>query len=112
MIFEVGVVVMIVYLLFMVLSMKVESNENMLSGYECGFDSVMGSRVSFSFRFFLISILFLVFDVEITLLIPVPYMMMGEWQSLGVLVFLSILLAGLLYEYYNGVLVWIETENV
>ncbi|WP_139119054.1 NADH dehydrogenase subunit 3, partial [Pseudoalteromonas sp. BMB] len=55
---------MLVYLVFLFISLRVERNENNASSYECGFDPRVGSRLGFSYRFFLISILFLIFDVE------------------------------------------------
>nr|YP_025742.1 NADH dehydrogenase subunit 3 [Cyriopagopus schmidti]AAP51152.1 NADH dehydrogenase subunit 3 [Cyriopagopus schmidti] len=104
MILEIVILVFIVYLLFLFVSMSSDKNDSMLSSYECGFDSVMGARLSFSYRFFLISILFLVFDVEITLLVPLPYVEMEMWQVYGLWWFMTVLFFGLLYEYFNGVL--------
>lgn len=107
--FMVGVfLVIMVYGLFWFMSIKVDKGENILSSYECGFDQGIESRVSFSYRFFLISILFLVFDVEITLLVPVPLAEVGVWGLIGMGVFMIILFVGLVYEYYNGVLDWVE----
>lgn len=79
-----------------------------IGGYECGFNSFCGARLGFSFRFFLISILFLIFDVEITLILVIPYIS-GRIMGLGVFgVFLFVLVGGLLYEYDYGALEWVR----
>nr|ACA62662.1 NADH dehydrogenase subunit 3 [Calisoga longitarsis] len=107
MIFLSVIVVVILYAVFMYMSMKVDAVENSVSPYECGFDPVMGSRVGFSYRFFLISILFLIFDVEISLLLPLPYGEFDLWMGVMTLYFLWLLMVGLIYEYYNGALSWL-----
>nr|YP_010952871.1 NADH dehydrogenase subunit 3 [Quadrella coronata]WMQ53291.1 NADH dehydrogenase subunit 3 [Quadrella coronata] len=81
------------------------------SPYECGFDPNHSARLPFSLRFFLIAVIFLVFDVEITLLLPIASIFnitnMMSWLSTSSL-FLIILLLGLYYEWYNGALEWTE----
>nr|BBB04436.1 NADH dehydrogenase subunit 3 [Ratabulus megacephalus]BBM90024.1 NADH dehydrogenase subunit 3 [Ratabulus megacephalus] len=82
-----------------------------LSPYECGFDPLGSARLPFSLRFFLIAILFLLFDLEIALLLPLPW---GDQLPSPLLTFLwaSIVLAlltlGLIYEWTQGGLEWAE----
>nr|YP_010379977.1 NADH dehydrogenase subunit 3 [Tylosurus crocodilus]UDF87799.1 NADH dehydrogenase subunit 3 [Tylosurus crocodilus] len=82
-----------------------------LSPYECGFDPLGSARLPFSLRFFLVAILFLLFDLEIALLLPLPWgdqlsspMMTFSWAS-AVLVLLTL---GLIYEWTQGGLEWAE----
>nr|BBM34715.1 NADH dehydrogenase subunit 3 [Chelidoperca hirundinacea] len=82
-----------------------------LSPYECGFDPLGTARLPFSLRFFLVAILFLLFDLEIALLLPLPW---GDQLTSPVLTFLlaSIVLfivtLGLIYEWVQGGLEWAE----
>nr|YP_010892847.1 NADH dehydrogenase subunit 3 [Nannoperca oxleyana]WJQ22551.1 NADH dehydrogenase subunit 3 [Nannoperca oxleyana] len=82
-----------------------------LSPYECGFDPLGSARLPFSLRFFLVAILFLLFDLEIALLLPLPWgdqltspLMTFLWAS-TVLVLLTL---GLIYEWTQGGLEWAE----
>nr|ACR50326.1 NADH dehydrogenase subunit 3 [Stegastes diencaeus]AFZ94817.2 NADH dehydrogenase subunit 3 [Stegastes fuscus] len=82
-----------------------------LSPYECGFDPLGSARLPFSMRFFLIAILFLLFDLEIALLLPLPW---GDQLPSPLLTFswaftvLVILTLGLIYEWTQGGLDWAE----
>nr|AII02927.1 NADH dehydrogenase subunit 3 [Mionectes oleagineus] len=82
-----------------------------LSPYECGFDPLGSARLPFSIRFFLIAILFLLFDLEIALLLPLPWATQLQsplttltWTSTIILV----LTLGLIYEWAQGGLEWAE----
>nr|YP_010028669.1 NADH dehydrogenase subunit 3 [Solegnathus spinosissimus]QOS49043.1 NADH dehydrogenase subunit 3 [Solegnathus spinosissimus] len=82
-----------------------------LSPYECGFDPLGSARLPFSLRFFLIAILFLLFDLEIALLLPIPWAVQLEhplttfaWTSSV----LTLLTLGLIYEWLQGGLEWAE----
>nr|YP_003457103.1 NADH dehydrogenase subunit 3 [Oneirodes thompsoni]BAI77177.1 NADH dehydrogenase subunit 3 [Oneirodes thompsoni] len=82
-----------------------------LSPYECGFDPVGSARLPFSLRFFLVAILFLLFDLEIALLLPLPWgnqlaspLLTFSWASLV----LALLTLGLIYEWLQGGLEWAE----
>nr|QXQ00040.1 NADH dehydrogenase subunit 3 [Holothuria fuscogilva] len=78
--------------------------------YECGFDPINSARLPFSFRFFLIAILFLIFDLEIALLfptIPATSFTIGPIITLST-VFIIILAIGLAYEWEQGGLEWAE----
>nr|ARS44077.1 NADH dehydrogenase subunit 3 [Cottus volki] len=82
-----------------------------LSPYECGFDPVGSARLPFSLRFFLIAILFLLFDLEIALLLPLPW---GDQLTTPLTTFLwatavlMLLTLGLIYEWLQGGLEWAE----
>nr|YP_003457196.1 NADH dehydrogenase subunit 3 [Astrospartus mediterraneus]CBH40157.1 NADH dehydrogenase subunit 3 [Astrospartus mediterraneus] len=84
-------------------------NINKVSPYECGFDPINSPRLPFSFRFFLIAILFLLFDLEIALLIPFPITLELANTSNSILTFttfITILTYGLYYEWKSGGLDW------
>nr|YP_010723697.1 NADH dehydrogenase subunit 3 [Pethia stoliczkana]WDW30015.1 NADH dehydrogenase subunit 3 [Pethia stoliczkana] len=82
-----------------------------LSPYECGFDPLGSARLPFSMRFFLIAILFLLFDLEIALLLPLPW---GDQLHnptntfLWAMAVLILLTLGLIYEWAQGGLEWAE----
>nr|BCD55499.1 NADH dehydrogenase subunit 3 [Scolopax mira] len=82
-----------------------------LSPYECGFDPLGSARLPFSIRFFLVAILFLLFDLEIALLLPLPWAIQLSsptttltWTS----TILALLTFGLIYEWMQGGLEWAE----
>jgi len=76
--------------------------------FECGFDPKDKARIPFSLRFFLIVILFLIFDVELSLLLQLPFQLDFDHFKgrLGLLVFVWILLLGTLEEWRRGILKW------
>nr|NP_443262.1 NADH dehydrogenase subunit 3 [Saurida undosquamis]AHY24161.1 NADH dehydrogenase subunit 3 [Saurida undosquamis]BAB70047.1 NADH dehydrogenase subunit 3 [Saurida undosquamis] len=82
-----------------------------LSPYECGFDPLGSARLPFSLRFFLVAILFLLFDLEIALLLPLPW---GDQLATPTLTLswttaiLILLTLGLVYEWIQGGLEWAE----
>nr|ADO66093.1 NADH dehydrogenase subunit 3 [Pelophylax cf. cerigensis MB-2010] len=82
-----------------------------LSPYECGFDPLGSARLPYSMRFFLVAILFLLFDLEIALLLPTPWaiqlpnpLMTVIWASIIVI----LLTLGFIYEWLQGGLEWAE----
>nr|UXF58261.1 NADH dehydrogenase subunit 3 [Philodromus sp.] len=98
--------VSLVYAMFMLLFYKSKFYMDSVIPYECGFNPSSSTRLTFSYRFFLISILFIIFDVEIVLLLPVPF---GGGSILLIwffFFFMLILIMGLLYEYVWGSLDW------
>ncbi|AQX19796.1 NADH-quinone oxidoreductase subunit A [Bartonella sp. WD16.2] len=79
-----------------------------LSAYECGFNSFDDARMKFDIRFYLVSILFIIFDLEIAFLFPWAVSfgsigMMGFWSMM---IFLTILTVGFIYEWKKGALEW------
>nr|YP_009647950.1 NADH dehydrogenase subunit 3 [Gerbilliscus leucogaster]QBZ37949.1 NADH dehydrogenase subunit 3 [Gerbilliscus leucogaster] len=79
--------------------------------YECGFDPMGSARLPFSMKFFLVAITFLLFDLEIALLLPLPWAMqshnMYQMMTFSFLL-LSILSLGLAYEWMQKSLEWTE----
>ena len=85
-----------------------QSDGEKVSGYECGFDPFSSSRVPFSVKFFLVGILFLIFDLEISFLFPwcVVYNQIELFGFWVMYVFLVILTIGFVYEPVKGGLEW------
>tara|TARA_Y100001970_G_scaffold293877_1_gene444169 strand:+ start:2627 stop:2995 length:369 start_codon:yes stop_codon:yes gene_type:complete len=79
-----------------------------LSAYECGFDAFSDSRIQFDVRFYLVAILFIIFDLEIAFLFPWA-ISLGNIGLLGfysMLIFLFTLTIGFIYEWKKGALEW------
>nr|ACY72121.1 NADH dehydrogenase subunit 3 [Hemixos castanonotus]ACY72122.1 NADH dehydrogenase subunit 3 [Hemixos flavala]AYD74797.1 NADH dehydrogenase subunit 3 [Hemixos flavala] len=82
-----------------------------LSPYECGFDPLGSARLPFSIRFFLVAILFLLFDLEIALLLPLPWAIQLHTPTTTLMwasILIIILTLGLVYEWAQGGLEWAE----
>nr|QPT74091.1 NADH dehydrogenase subunit 3 [Pharnaciini sp. NS-2020] len=96
-------------MLNMILYKKSLMDREKSSPFECGFDPKSSSRMPFSLKFFLIAVIFLIFDIEIALLLPMmPTMMMSEMYqwTLTTMLFLMILIMGLYHEWKQGALNW------
>nr|YP_009654829.1 NADH dehydrogenase subunit 3 [Mictis tenebrosa]QCI09398.1 NADH dehydrogenase subunit 3 [Mictis tenebrosa] len=80
-----------------------------MSPFECGFDPKSSARSPFSLQFFLIAILFLIFDIEIAIILPMIITMktsnIMSW-AMTMMVFMLTLIIGLYYEWKNGMLEW------
>nr|AND96471.1 NADH deshydrogenase subunit 3 [Onthophagus haematopus] len=99
----------ILMLLSTIISKKSFTDREKSSPFECGFDPKSFSRMPFSLHFFLIAMIFLIFDVEITLLIPIIMIMKISKMlnfSMVIFFFIFILLLGLYYEWKKGALTW------
>nr|UXD79070.1 NADH dehydrogenase subunit 3 [Prorhinotermes inopinatus] len=98
-----------VMMLATLISKKNNEDREKSSPFECGFDPKSSARMPFSSRFFLVAVIFMIFDVEIALLLPMPITMttsdMKSWMSVSVL-FLMILIIGLYHEWNQGSLEW------
>jgi NADH-quinone oxidoreductase subunit A len=83
-------------------------NEAKNSAYECGFEAFEDARMQFDVRYYLVAILFILFDLEIAFLFPwaVALKDVGLVGFISVLVFLGILVVGFIYEWKKGALDW------
>ena len=79
-----------------------------LSPYECGFEAFEDSRMKFDVRYYLVAILFIIFDLEIAFLFPwaVSLDVLGTFGLVAMGVFLLILVVGFIYEWRKGALEW------
>jgi len=79
-----------------------------LSAYECGFNAFDDARMKFDVRFYLVSILFIIFDLEVAFLFPwtVVFSKVGWYGFWSVMVFLAVLTVGFIYEWKKGALEW------
>ena len=79
-----------------------------LTPYECGFDAFEDTRTKFDVRYYLVAILFIVFDLEIAFLFPwaVALEKIGHFGLIAMGIFLAILVVGFVYEWKKGALEW------
>ena len=79
-----------------------------LSPYECGFEAFEDARMKFDVRYYLVAILFILFDLEIAFLFPWAIVLreIGMFGFLAMVVFLAILVVGFVYEWKKGALEW------
>ena len=79
-----------------------------LSAYECGFEAFTDSRMEFDVRFYLVAILFIIFDLEIAFLFPwaISLSNLGSLGFWSMMIFLFVLTIGFIYEWKKGALDW------
>jgi NADH-quinone oxidoreductase subunit A len=79
-----------------------------LSAYECGFKAFDDARMKFDVRYYLVAILFIIFDLEVTFLFPwaVAFGRLGAFGFWSMMVFLAVLTVGFIYEWKKGALEW------
>jgi NADH-quinone oxidoreductase subunit A len=83
-------------------------NAEKLSPYECGFEAFEDSRMKFDVRYYLVAILFILFDLEIAFMFPwaVSLGTVGRFGIASMLVFVAVLTVGFVYEWKKGALEW------
>ncbi len=83
-------------------------DEQKLSAYECGFEPFEDTRMKFDVRYYLVAILFIIFDLEIAFLFPWAVVLeeIGLFGFLAMVLFLGILVIGFIYEWKKGALEW------
>ena len=79
-----------------------------LSAYECGFNAFDDARMKFDVRFYLVSLLFIIFDLEVAFLFPwaVSFQNLSDVAFWGMMLFLGVLTVGFAYEWKKGALEW------
>jgi NADH-quinone oxidoreductase subunit A len=79
-----------------------------LSPYECGFEAFEDARMKFDVRYYLVAILFIIFDLEVSFLFPwaVAFGKLGAFGFWSMMVFLAVLTIGFIYEWKKGALEW------
>nr|APX40024.1 NADH dehydrogenase subunit 3 [Cryptocephalus rugicollis] len=105
----ISIILTIMVILLNLISKKSFSDREKSSPFECGFDPKTSARLPFSLQFFLIAIIFLIFDVEIALLIPLIKTLTNSSLisfSITSTFFLLILVIGLIHEWNQGALNW------
>jgi len=85
-----------------------EKNAEKASPYECGFEAFEDSRMRFDVRYYLVAILFIIFDLEIAFLVPwaVSLDEVGMFGLVAMGIFLAVLVVGFVYEWRKGALEW------
>ena len=79
-----------------------------LSPYECGFEAFENTRMKFDVRYYLVAILFIIFDLEIAFLFPWAIVLddIGMFGFVAMMIFLLVLVVGFVYEWQKGALEW------
>ncbi|MCS0497829.1 NADH-quinone oxidoreductase subunit A [Ancylobacter mangrovi] len=79
-----------------------------MSAYECGFNAFDDARMKFDVRFYLVSILFIIFDLEVAFLFPwaITFGDLGDFGFWSMMIFLGVLTVGFVYEWKKGALEW------
>jgi NADH-quinone oxidoreductase subunit A len=104
----VGILVGVVPIMLGFLAGPHHPDDQKTSPYECGFEAFEDSRMKFDVRYYLVAILFIIFDLEIAFLFPwaVSLDSVGLFGFLAMAVFLGILVIGFVYEWKRGALEW------
>ena len=90
------------------MGVKARGDAEKLSPYECGFEAFEDSRMKFDVRYYLVAILFIIFDLEIAFLFPWAVVLdsIGVFGLVAMGIFLFILVVGFIYEWKKGALEW------
>jgi NADH-quinone oxidoreductase subunit A len=101
-----GLALVVIGIPFIIALKKPDNEKN--SAYECGFDPFSDARGKFDVRFYLVSILFIIFDLEIAFLFPwaVSLGKIGLFGFWSMMIFLGVLTIGFIYEWKKGALEW------
>nr|YP_010999047.1 NADH dehydrogenase subunit 3 [Pealius mori]WPM91805.1 NADH dehydrogenase subunit 3 [Pealius mori]CAD5105722.1 NADH dehydrogenase subunit 3 [Pealius mori] len=106
----ISIVILLLTFIYKITSYNMKLMNNKSSTFECGFDIMSNLRLPFSLNFYIISIIFLIFDVELILLMPFVFMMKtmeSMTMSTMMVMFFMILMLGFVYEWWMGLLNWL-----
>nr|QED57445.1 NADH dehydrogenase subunit 3 [Anthonomus rectirostris]QED57453.1 NADH dehydrogenase subunit 3 [Anthonomus rectirostris] len=101
----------IITILLNLVSKKAFNDREKTSPFECGFDPKNSARLPFSLQFFLVTVIFVIFDIELTLLLPlILTIKISNWMNFSITMnlFIFILLMGLFHEQTQGSLNWVK----
>ena len=106
--FFIALIISIGFILINLISSPSNPDPEKLSAYECGFDAFDDSRMEFDVRFYLVAILFIIFDLEIAFLFPwaITLGKTGVFGFWSMMIFLAVLTVGFIYEWKKGALEW------
>ena len=104
----IALLISIGFILINLISSPSNPDPEKLSAYECGFDAFDDSRMEFDVRFYLVAILFIIFDLEIAFLFPwaITLGKTGLFGFWSMMIFLAVLTIGFIYEWKKGALEW------
>ena len=104
----IAIVLAMVMAFLPLIASKSKPDPEKLSTYECGFEPISDARRKFDVRFYLVAILFIIFDLEVAFLFPwaVTLGEIGAYGFWSMLVFLGVLTVGFVYEWKKGALEW------
>nr|ARH53798.1 NADH dehydrogenase subunit 3 [Curculio elephas] len=104
-------ILMLMISLLNLISKKTYKDREKMSPFECGFDPKNSARLPFSLQFFLIAVMFVIFDIELSLLLPITLIFKNcnlMYLSMMTVIFIIILLFGLFHEQNQGSLNWMN----
>ena len=106
--FSIAVFISLIVIILPKIFAKETPQKDKLKSYECGFDAFGDARGKFDVRFYLVAILFIIFDLEVAFLIPwaINLKATGMFGFLSMIVFLVVLTIGFIYEWKKGALEW------
>lgn len=106
--FFIAIVLSCVFIVLPMLIIKQKPDAEKLSAYECGFEAFDSARKPFDVRFYLVAILFIIFDLEVAFLFPwaVSLGKIGLYGFSSMMIFLGVLTVGFIYEWKKGALEW------
>ena len=104
----IAVILAILMIIASLILAKQNPNDQKLSPYECGFDAFEDTRMQFDVRFYLVAILFIIFDLEVAFLFPwsISLGLIGVYGFISMMIFLLVLTVGFIYEWKKGALEW------
>ena len=106
--FVIAIIMAAIFVLLPILVVKQKPYAEKLSAYECGFEAFTDMRKQFDVRFYLVAILFIIFDLEVAFLFPWAIALgdIGIFGFVSMMIFLAVLTVGFIYEWKKGALEW------